>query len=136
MYLTYDIYYCMMQANPVFPIPMRFPMKQEIRYLTDDMIRVHFLAALFARTDRARFVDVAVAKLEADIAAWAPERLGSTVCALEIGDVLASRDELLRPLTFAGDCKDTLREFVARCFAFLIRDRLDPHGPPDIRYEW
>jgi len=61
-----------------------------------------------------------------DVRKMNPETLGKIMANFEIGDVMASKKELLVDnLGFAGDCEDLLRELVALCLAFVIRDRLD-----------
>ncbi len=72
-------------------------------------------------------VDHVKVDLEAgDIQDMNPETLGKIMANLEIGDVMASRKELFDNLHFSGNCEDLLRELVALCLAFVVRDRLDP----------
>lgn len=72
--------------------------------------------------------------LGGDVSEMNPETLGKIMGSLEIGDVVASKAELLGALSFSGSCEDLLRELVALCLAFVIRDRLDPglHSSPSI----
>jgi hypothetical protein len=60
-----------------------------------------------------------------DVAKMNSETLGRIMCEFEVGDVMASKKELLGGVTFSGDCGDMLRGLVALCLAFAIRDRLD-----------
>jgi hypothetical protein len=61
-----------------------------------------------------------------DVDKMSPERLGIILCSLDIGDVLANRQELLENVHFNGDCEETLKELVSSCLAMVIRDRLNP----------
>jgi hypothetical protein len=60
-----------------------------------------------------------------DVADMSPETLGRIMGSLQIGDVMASKAELLGDLHFGGDCEGMLRELVAICLAYAIAGRLE-----------
>lgn len=62
-----------------------------------------------------------------DVRNMNPETLGKIMCSFEIGDVMSSHPG--REVLFTGDCEQLLRDLVATCLAYVIRDRLDPDRP-------
>ncbi len=52
------------------------------------------------------------------------ETLGKIMRELDIGDVMATKDEIFQHVGFSGDCEDMLRELVATCLAFTISERI------------
>jgi hypothetical protein len=61
-----------------------------------------------------------------DVADMSPETLGRIMGSLELFDVNASKDDLLRNLHFGGDCETMFRELVAICLAYAIAGRFEP----------
>ncbi len=65
-----------------------------------------------------------------------PERLGHMMASFELGEVMATQEEIFKHVRFSGGCKDFLRQQVAFFLACVIRDRLNPtadtikHIPP------
>lgn len=79
-----------------------------------------------------KFIDYVQLTLEAgDISKMSSSKLGEIMSSFEVGDVMAGK-ELLGDLGFNGDCDDLLRHLVARCLAFVIRDRLTGDLHPQI----
>lgn len=104
-------------------------MREYIVNLTNNLIRKNRYDELFTKMNNpSEFLAHVTFELESqDVHAMNPEKLGTIICSLETGDVMASKQELLGPLNFSGDCMETLRQFVALCLAYVIRERLDPH---------
>lgn len=102
-------------------------MKEYIKNLTTGLISTHCYDELSKRIpDRADFLQHVKIDLEAgDIGKMRPETLGKIMAALDIGDVMASKEELFGGVHFSGNCEDLLRELVALCLAYVIRDRMD-----------
>lgn len=59
-----------------------------------------------------------------EVADMNPATLGKIMCSFEIGDVMSAHPG--KEVLFGGDCENMLREMVALCLAYVIRDRLDP----------
>ena len=59
-----------------------------------------------------------------DVRDMNPATLGKIMTAFEIGDVMASKEDLFRQVHFTGDCEDLLRQMISTCLAYAIRDRL------------
>jgi hypothetical protein len=59
-----------------------------------------------------------------DIFKMSPAKLGEIMAAFDIGDVMASKEELFALVHFAGDPEEMLRELVSSCLAFYIVSRL------------
>lgn len=104
-------------------------MREYIVNLTNNLIRKNRYDELFTKMNNpGEFLAHVTFELESqDIHAMNPEKLGTIMCSLETGDVIARKHELLGSLNFSGDCEETLRQFVALCLAYVIRERLDPH---------
>ena len=104
-------------------------MREYIVNLTNNLIRKNRYDELFTRMNNpSEFLTHVTFELESqDVHAMNPEKLGAIICSLEIGDVMAGKQELLGSLNFSGDCEETLRQFVALCLAYVIRERLDSH---------
>ena len=104
-------------------------MREYIVNLTNNLIRKNRYDELFTKMNNpGEFLAHVTFELESqDIHAMNPEKLGTIMCSLETGDVMAGKKELLGALNFSGDCEETLRQFVALCLAYVIRERLDPH---------
>jgi AraC-like DNA-binding protein len=107
-------------------------MREYIQNLTDNLIaRNHYDKVDLKMRGEQNYPNNLVDHIKWDLATgdvrkMNPETLGRIMCSLETGDVMASKKELLVDnLGFAGDCEDLLRELVALCLAFVIRDRLD-----------
>ncbi len=60
-----------------------------------------------------------------DVGKMSPATLGKVMCSFETGDVTATHPG--KGVPFTGDCEVMLREIVALCLAYVIRDRLDPN---------
>lgn len=100
--------------------------------LTNSLIGKHRFNDLFFNRHRSfdyktKFIEMVAYDLEMnDVRQMNPETLGRVLCSLETGDVLTGKKEILGGLHFSGDPGETLREMVAVCLAYVIRDRLDP----------
>lgn len=103
-------------------------MRPYIVNLTNNLIgknRFDEISMRYPRQPR-RFTQRVKEQLEVgDIADMSPETLGRIMGALEIGDVMASKAEMLDGLHFGGDCGDMLRELVAICLAYAIAKRFE-----------
>lgn len=102
-------------------------MRKYIENLTDHLIRKNGYEDILERLDnnKEEFLKFVKLDLEAgDIKDMNPETLGKIMCSLETGDVMASGKELFEKVHFAGNCEEMLRELVALCLAYVIRDRL------------
>ena len=100
-------------------------MREYIVNLTNNLIRKNRYDAHPLNRD---FIGHVTNDLEfLDVKNMSPETLGKILCSLEIGDVMAGKQELFGALNFSGDCEETLRQFVALCLAYVIKERLDPH---------
>ncbi len=77
---------------------------------------------------------VAVALWADDVSRMKPAKLGEIMASFEIGDVMASKDELFELARFSGDCEEMLRTLVCACLAYAIWGRLywhkELHLPP------
>lgn len=101
-------------------------MRPYIVNLTNNLIGKHDYDRLSKRMDRLNFFEHVKDGLEVhDVEEMTPETLGRILCSLEIGDVIASKADLLDGLHFGGDCEAMLRELVATCLAYAIAGRLD-----------
>lgn len=106
-------------------------MRKYIKDLTDHLIKKNRYDEVDLRLREGKdFPDSLVnhvrVDLEAsDVLSMNPETLGKIMANFEIGDVMASKKELVDKLHFNGDCEDLLRELVALCLAYVIRDRLN-----------
>jgi hypothetical protein len=104
-------------------------MKEYIVNLTNNLIRKNRYDELFTKMNNpGEFLAHVTFELESqDVRVMNPEKLGIIMCSLETGDIMAGKKELLGSLNFSGDCEETLRQFVALCLAYVIKERLDPH---------
>jgi hypothetical protein len=101
-------------------------MRPYIVNLTNNLIGKHDYDRLSKRMDRLNFFEHVKDGLEVhDVEEMTPETLGRILCSLEIGDVMASKAEMLNGLHFSGDCEDMLRGLVATCLAYAIAGRLE-----------
>jgi len=108
-------------------------MRQYIVNLTRHLVsKNNYVDFSFLEPERTALLDHIFMDLYAgDVAEMNPETLGKIVCSFETGDVLIGTEDLHK-LTFAGDCEDYLRQFVALCLARVIQNRLeqiDKHIP-------
>lgn len=109
-------------------------MREYIKNLTDNLInKNHYdqvdLKMRGQQGYPGNLFDHVKVDLEAgDVRKMNPETLGRIMANLEVGDVMASKKELIDGLHFSGDCEDLLHELVSLCLAFVIRDRLDHSG--------
>jgi len=103
-------------------------MRPYIVNLTDNLIGKYRLDDVFKRMgDRDEFLEHVRFDLESiDVKDMKPETLGKIMCSFEVGDVAAVKRELFQEVSFAGDCGEMLRELVALCLAYVIRERLEP----------
>jgi hypothetical protein len=114
-------------------------MKEATKYLirlTDDLIATGKYAEWHTRLEKlGEFfehvrMDLSIGK----VAEMSPDRLGRILASFEVGHVMATKEELFAKVTFSGNCEELLRELVAVCLAYFIRDRFDPtcaqHVPP------
>lgn len=102
-------------------------MRQYIINLTNNLIGKNHYDSVFHRiASNNEFVQhVRTDLFCGDVQDMSPETLGKIMCSFEIGDVMASKNDLFSNITFVGDCEDMLRELVSLCLAYVIRDRLD-----------
>ncbi len=113
-------------------------MRRYIQHLTDDLIckrdfdrvRKHLTTGLvffnYVRNDL----------LVGPIQKMKPDTLGGIMCALEPGDVLASKEDLFEHLQFSGDGANLQRQLVALCLTFVICDRLDPTSELEPKFSY
>ena len=110
-------------------------MRQYIVNLTGNLIgknNYDALAQKIGLTDK--FIEHVKSDLEAkDVRKMSPETLGRVMCSLEVGDVMATKEQLCRSVHFAGDCEEMLRELLSLCLAYAIRDRLDYDHPTGVQ---
>ena len=101
-------------------------MRQYIVNLTNHLIGKHHYEEVACRSKNPdEFIKHVKLDLDSgDVQVMSPETLGKIMCSLEIGDVMASREELFNGVVFGGDCGEMLRELVSLCLAYAIRDRL------------
>lgn len=104
-------------------------MRQYIVNLTNHLIgKNHYKAVFCEIDDQDKFVQfVKLDLVSGDVQDMSPGTLGKIMCSFEIGNVMASKEELCNNITFAGDCDEMLRDLVSICLAYAIRDRLDTH---------
>jgi hypothetical protein len=109
-------------------------MKQYIVNLTNHLISKNGYDATFYRINNLEnFVKHVKTDLEAgDVRAMSPAKLGEIMCSFEIGDVMASKNDLFDNTHFSGDSEELLRELVSLCVAYAIRDRLSEKRLPSI----
>ncbi len=105
-------------------------MREYIKNLTDNLISKNRYdevdLRLRAESSLTSLVEYVKVDLEAgDVKNMNPETLGRIMANFEIGDVMASKADIVEWIHFNGDCEDLLRELVALCLAFVIKDRLD-----------
>ena len=106
---------------------------QYICNLTDNLIGKNRLASLWEQVPEADFMYYARIDLEqGDVRKMRFDTLGKIMCSFEIGDVLASKQELFDNITFSGDCEELLRGLVSVCLTYVIRDRLNPEAEGSI----
>lgn len=113
-------------------------MRPYIVNLTNNLISKNRYDEIFFRLGYGdEFVAHVQLDLEAgDIRTMNPETLGKIMASFEIGDVMAGKAELLKDVGFSGDCEELLRGLVARCLAFIVRDRLDDRGRMGVVPPW
>ena len=110
--------------------------EERLRYienLTGHLIRKNGYEDVLRRLPlRGEFLKFVKGDLErGDLRKMRPETLGKIMGSFEIGDVGAANErELFQNVRYSGDCEDTLRELVAACLAFLIRDLLTAGNTP------
>lgn len=106
-------------------------MNAHIEHLTSTLIRKHRLDIFAEQVESWDvFIKLVKERLEQnDVRAMSPKKLGIIMCSLEIGDVMAGKQELLSHAFFGGDCGDLLRSLVAACLAYVIKERLIPENP-------
>lgn len=109
-------------------------MRQYIQNLTDNLIGRNRYCDVRERIedDHAFLKHVQIDLETGDVAAMRVETLGTIMCSFDIGDVMASKKELFEDTTFSGDCEEFLRQLVALCLAYAIRDRLSPEPMPNM----
>ncbi len=113
-------------------------MKEYIANLTNNIIGKNNYAQMWDEMDDPdEFVGFVMIDLAyGDLQVMKMETLGKIMGSFELGDVQASKEELLRGVYFTGDCKEFQIALVASCLARVIRDRLDPfhyEGIPSYR---
>ncbi len=108
-------------------------MRKYIVDLTDNLIHKNRYDELWDRFCKPNFVKetsfLEHVKLDLDsddVSSMKPETLGRIMSSFGVGNIMATKDEILGSVSFAGDCEAMLRELVALCLAYVIRDRLDP----------
>lgn len=104
-----------------------------IANLTKNLIGKHNLRDLYHKryrpyeSSRENFINTLALLLEiTDIRDMRGETLGRILYSFEVGDVMASKEELLGAVGFCGDPAETLRQLVSVCLAHLIHDQLYP----------
>lgn len=102
-------------------------MRPYIKNLTDHLIsRNRFFDEWKLIKDREKFLQtVKRTLLVRDVQDMRSETLGKIMCSFEPEDVPAARHELLKGIAYGGDCEEVLRELVALCIAYAIRERID-----------
>jgi hypothetical protein len=107
-------------------------MRQYIENLTTNLINKNRFDLVFKKIkDQNRFINFVSMDLQAcDISQMNPETLGKIMCSFEIGDVMASKQEIFNGVDFSGDCEEMLREIVSTCLAYKISDRLNDDKQP------
>jgi hypothetical protein len=109
-------------------------MNQYIENLTDNLIRRHHFDADWEEMenqDREKFLKQIKDDLDdLDVCKMKPETLGRVMCSIELGNVMASKEDLFQGVCFAGQCGDLLRDLVSLCLAYIIRERI--LATPDI----
>lgn len=108
-------------------------MRKYIENLTNNLIGKNRYDELFLHVNPDEFIQHVKLDLEcSDLQDMVPETLGKIMCAFEIGDVMASKEDLFKAVHFCGYGKELLREFVALFLAYAIRGRLDPNWPATV----
>lgn len=108
-------------------------MRPYIVNLTSHLIGKNRYDVIFLRPDVLDFVRHVKLDLDSgDVRNMSPETLGKIMCSFEVGDIIASKQELLEGVHFSGDCEEMLRELVSLCLAYAIRDRLSTFNVPGI----
>jgi hypothetical protein len=101
-------------------------MRKYIVDLTDNFIGKNNYVRTFKTLNKKMFLGFVKNDLYCgEVKKMSPATLGKIMCSFEVGDV-----SIVHPgkgVPFAGDCEDMLREVVALCLAYVIRDRLDPN---------
>jgi hypothetical protein len=64
-----------------------------------------------------------------EVSEMKPAKLGEIMAAFDVGDVMATKEEIFELVHFAGDCEEMLREIVSVCLAFYIDSRLNDKHP-------
>lgn len=102
-------------------------MNKYIVNLTNYLIGKNHYDEVFNRIrNPEKFLDHIKTDLYADdVRKMSHAKLGEIMCSFDIGDVMASREDLFNGTSFDGNCEEFLRELVSLCLAYAIRDRLD-----------
>lgn len=103
-------------------------MNQYIESLTNNLIAEHNFDEVCVRiANKSAFISHVAMTLEIGLVAkMNPKTLGFIMCSFEVGDVMASKQELFTLTTFAGDCGLFLRRLVSVFLAYAILHRLEP----------
>jgi hypothetical protein len=102
-------------------------MHQFILDLTDKLIAEnHYDDKLVSYTGRLdKFVkDVQGDLAQNDVYLMDKEMLARIMFGLDVGDVMTSKESLFKLVCWGGDGAGLLRELVAACLAYVIKDRL------------
>lgn len=107
-------------------------MRQYILNLTDNLIGRNNYKEVFSKIrSQEEFIDfVKMDQYCGEVRKMNPETLGKIMCAFDIGDVMATRQDLFNGVNFSGDCEEFLRELVSLCLAYAIRERLNVKETP------
>lgn len=110
----------MVGAGNLREIKMSDKKKEYIQNLTRELISTNAFGITFQTCATMKdFIKHAKEQLlHKSVREMNPATLGKIMGAFEIGDVLASKQELLGDLFFGGDCEELLRELVATCLAY------------------
>lgn len=101
-------------------------MRKYIVDLTDHLIAKNNYVQTFRKLDKKLFLGFVKNDLYCgDVKEMSPGTLGKIMCSFEVGDITAKHPG--KGVPFSGDCEEMLREIVALCLAYVIRDRLDPN---------
>lgn len=68
---------------------------------------------------------VALDLVGGDVSQMSPKKLGEIMCSFEMGDIRASRDDLMERCSFSGDSEDFLKQLVSVCLAYAIFARFE-----------
>lgn len=103
-------------------------MRTNILLITNNLISKYQYWKLFEEiNDLDAFVRRVTEHLrEHEIDFLTPAELGVTICSFDPGDIVTTQQGVFTNAFFTGDTEKYLRQMLALCLAYIIRDRLDP----------